>query len=171
MPVALEAQEPEDALGPLARLTLGAGGASDPEQLLDPGATKREVAAGNDVVQYGHSSEHSDVLERTRDPPSGGLARRHVALGPAVEGHLARLRTVDAADDVEERALARTVRTDDGAYLVAADSEANAGEREDGSERERDVAQAKKRLLRRGSAHVSFPDTADGESASAGWNR
>src|SRR5690606_27131245 len=49
------------------------------------------------------------------------------------------LRAVDAVDDVQHGALARSVGTDDGAHLVRAHVEAHLRERLHAAERERDL--------------------------------
>src|SRR5205085_11373372 len=66
-----------------------------------------------------------------RDPLRRGAMRVHAAPHLASELDRALLGMVDAVDDVEHRALAGAVRTDDRPDLVLAYVQADAGERPD----------------------------------------
>ena len=88
-----------------------------------------QLAAGHDVVEHRHALEQRDVLERAGDAEAGGVRRRHVRQALAAKGDAAFLRHVDAVDDVEHRALAGAVRTDDGADLVLEHVEGNVRQR------------------------------------------
>jgi hypothetical protein len=74
-------------------------------------------------------------------PSSGGIVRVHAAPLLSPERDRPLLRTVDAVDHVEHRALARAVGPDDRAHLVLAHVERDIGERGDAAECERDVVE------------------------------
>ncbi len=80
------------------------------------------VRADHHVLEQRHRREQRQVLERAGDAEPGDAVRRHVEQVLAVEPHRARRRLVDAADDVEHRRLAGTVRTDQAADLALARS-------------------------------------------------
>src|SRR3989441_12547545 len=63
-----------------------------------------------DVLEHGHLLEGDDVLERARDALLHDLVRAHPEHVAAVELDVARVRPVEARDDVEERRLAGAVR-------------------------------------------------------------
>ena len=111
---------------------------ADVERVEDEVAAHQRVAAGHDVVEHAHALEERDVLERARD----AFARRRVRLDVlplgAVEDDAAGLWVVHAVDDVEHRALAGAVRSDDRADLVLADVERDVGQRLHAAERQRD---------------------------------
>src|SRR5262249_35487301 len=111
----------------------------------------------HDVVEDRHALEQRDVLERARDSPPRRFVRTHLTVGRPLIGDRALTRVVNAVDDVEQRALARTVRADDGADLVAAHLEADVVERFDSAERERDTVEFEEYVayaaLRRYRAH------------------
>src|SRR5207302_4260719 len=99
------------------------------ERLGEHAGAHPEVAAGHDVLQYGHAAEQLDVLERARDPEPRRLVRVEAPARAALEGDRPGLRPVDAVHDVQHRALAGAVRADDGADLALAHVEGHALER------------------------------------------
>src|SRR2546425_8768769 len=114
----------------------GAGG-----QLLAPGGgppdrVEQEVPAHlqqparHEVVEHAHALEERDVLEGARHPELGHVGRRQPRAVAALEEDAALVGMVEAADDVEQRGLARAVGPDDGEDLPALDVQAHAAQRE-----------------------------------------
>src|SRR4029453_15757013 len=66
---------------------------------------------------------------------------------PALEEDAALVGLIEPADDVEERGLARTVRSDDGQDLAPPDVEAHLVQREHGAEADADALPLEERLL------------------------
>ena len=114
---------------------LFAARASDPDRLLEEACVHLQIAPGHDVVEHAHSAEQRDVLERARNALRRSIVRIHVAPRRAAKRDCAVLGVVDAVDDVEERALAGAVRTDDRAHFVFAHVEAHVAQRFHAAER------------------------------------
>src|SRR5690606_9137218 len=139
--VGLDLQEVDDVLDEFAVADFLALGRPPAQRLRQQTALHAQVAAGHDVVQHAHALEQRQVLERAGDAHLGGAARVHARVAPALEFNAALLRRIDAVDDVEHRALAGTVRADDGADLVFAHIERDVGQGLHAPERQRDVLQ------------------------------
>ena len=92
-----EPEQPEQVVGPPCRDTLRGAYAE-----------RRDL----DVLPHREAAEGVTVLERPREPfppAPEGRPTRHV---PLLEQHAAARGTVEAAEDVDERRLARAVRAD-----------------------------------------------------------
>ncbi len=98
-----------------------------------------ERAPGHDVVERGHPLEQRDVLEGAGEAQAGDVVRRQVRAVLALEIDPAARRPVEAADDVQHRALARAIGADDRRNLAAVDPEADARDRLHAAEVEVDV--------------------------------
>ncbi|MNT49447.1 hypothetical protein D3C72_1863030 [compost metagenome] len=85
--------------------------------------------AHDEVVQHGGHVKQRRGLKSARHAQARhlvGTQRRHVA---PIQRHRARRRPVRAADEVEERGLARTVGADDGVDLARLDGGADVVDR------------------------------------------
>ena len=98
------------------------------------------VAADQQVLQNGRVLEQLDVLERARNAELGHFVRRQRGQLAPFELDLAGGRRVDAADQVEHRRLARSVRPDQREHLAALHIEADAIDRENAAEANAQVA-------------------------------
>ena len=98
------------------------------------------VGADHHVLEQRHRREQRQVLERPGDAQLGDAVGRDRRAGrwPRNE-HRPVGRLVDAADDVEHRRLAGTVRPDQAADLALVDREGQAVERHDATEADRDL--------------------------------
>ena len=76
------------------------------------------MLAHHDVLQRCHLAEQADVLEGPRDSEPGDLGRQHPGDLPALEPDGSGRGPIDAGDGVEQRGLARPVRTDQPDDLV-----------------------------------------------------
>ena len=117
------------------------------ERVPEQAAAHLQHPPGHDVVEHAHALEQRQVLEGAGDAQGRGLVRAHAAALLALEGDEARLRMVEAVDDVEDRGLARAVGADDGADLALADVEADRVERAHAAEAQRDVFGGKQHLI------------------------
>ena len=81
----------------------------DDAEALRYRAAAARLAAEEDVLRHGEAGHHHGMLEYGRDAraPGGDIAER--GRGLAVEGDLARIRCGDAAQDGDQRGLARAV--------------------------------------------------------------
>ncbi len=109
------------------------------EHLRDEVGPRPAMPADQQVFQHRRVLEQLDVLERARDAEA-----RHAVRGRArdvlpLEHDAAARRLVDAADQVEDRALAGAVRTDDGEDLALLDRERHAVDGLDAAEGDRKV--------------------------------
>jgi hypothetical protein len=97
--------------------------------------------ARKDVVANGQSPEQSIVLEleRSADAEACGLDGMDFLETRAIENNIAGISAIHSVDHIEERTFASPVRADQCANLAARDVEAEAGQRGDPLERERDV--------------------------------
>ncbi|MCY1402115.1 hypothetical protein D9M71_172470 [compost metagenome] len=82
------------------------------QRLLQPGSTTFQVAPGEHVVEHAHALEQGDVLKGASDAAQRRIMGMHASPGMAVETDRPLLRLIHAIDDVEQRALARTIGTD-----------------------------------------------------------
>src|SRR6185503_11539856 len=90
------------------------------------------------------------VLEGPRNPAGGNSSRIPARNVVAVEEYVAAVRLVDTGHDVENRGLARTVRTDQTENLLRLDRERNAADRAQAAEHFLDLAELEQ-------AHLAAP--------------
>ena len=156
-------EEIDDLLDALAVLDFFPHRRSVAQQLPEEAAVHLERAAGHDVVERGHGLEQRDVLKGAGDAAGRRLVRQHGRMRDALESDAARLRTIEAVDDVQHRRLAGAVGADDGADLALLDVERDIGQRVDAAEGERNALDREQHLARgdfgaRGSPHAAFPN-------------
>src|SRR5438094_147025 len=108
------------------------------EDLLG-GPLAARMASDLDVLEHRHAREELDVLERPRDAPADDPVGRRSQQALAGEGDLARIRAVQAGDQVEERRLAGAVRADQPGNLALLDRERDVVDGDDASEPLREV--------------------------------
>src|SRR5471032_2347437 len=87
------------------------------------------VAADHDVFQRRHLAEQTDVLEGAGDAGLGHFMRRGRRIRLAGQLESARVRLIQAGDDVEEGGLAGAVRPDQAVDLALHDLDADIGQR------------------------------------------
>ena len=97
------------------------------------------MAADQDVLHHVRVVEQLDVLERPRDAEPGDPVRRQLGDVLPVEHQPPGGGRIDAADQVEDRRLARAVRPDDGKHLPRPHLEAHALHRADAAEIDADI--------------------------------
>ena len=90
-------------------LTLG----PDAKRHGDPVRLRSRHGADHDVLDDAHGRKQREVLERARHASPRDTRRRDVEEVVALEADDAPRGVVDPADDVEERRLARSVRSDE----------------------------------------------------------
>jgi hypothetical protein len=120
------------------------------DDLLGPLALRAADAPGHPVVvqhhqhglQHAHAAEQARALEGPPQPHPGELVGRAPHRVLAEELDLAGRRPVDAADDVEQRGLARAVRPDHRMDGALADVEIDVAERDQAAEAARQRAGA-----------------------------
>jgi hypothetical protein len=98
------------------------------------------------MIRNGIRIEESIVLEGAADAEPSGAQRTNTFDALAIEEHLAGIGAIDAIDDIEKRALACPVGSDERAYLSLRDIETQFVERLDALERKRHVAQLQDRF-------------------------
>src|SRR4030095_11153951 len=96
-------------------------------------------ASGHDVVERGHALEQRDVLERARKTQARDGMRGEMGPVLAFEHDHTAARTIEAADDVQHRALTRAVRTDNRGDTSTRDVETDAGQSVYASEAQVDI--------------------------------
>ena len=124
-------------------------GRADMDRLPQEIAAHPQQAPGHDVVERRHAPKQRDILEGAGDALRRGLVGAHAPAGLSLPGDRARLRVIEAVDDVQHRGLAGAVRPDDREDLVTPDLDADAVERGDPAKGEADP------VGRRGSARRS----------------
>src|SRR5213593_264495 len=97
------------------------------------------VQAGHHVLEDGHAAEELRGLEGAAEAARRDRARLLADERHAVETDLAAVGRIDAADDVEQRGLARAVGPDDATDLSRVEIEVDAVERDDAAEGDGDV--------------------------------
>src|ERR1700683_660321 len=107
-----DAQKIDNFLGALAVVALLETRARETKCMIEKIRSNGLRTAHDDVIDDRHGREQSDILKGARDPDPCCFARRQARIGLTRETDGAVLRTVESADDVEERALPGTV----GAY-------------------------------------------------------
>src|SRR6476469_7208975 len=98
------------------------------------------VEQGNtQVVGERHAVERTRQLEAARDAPMSAFVSRKAVHGAAVETNAAGLVLQGAANAIDQRALAGTVRADQSEPLARLDLECDAVERDEAAEALADV--------------------------------
>ena len=134
-------------LGEVAREFVGAVDQADEAEQLGAarvglrGSEMAALARGDRVEQRHpqivgdrHAHERARQLEAAREPEPGALVRGQPVELPAVEAHRAGLVGERAAQAVDQRALARSVRPDQADALARRDVEVDAVERDEAAE-------------------------------------
>jgi hypothetical protein len=81
--------------------------------------------AAHHVFRDRQALEQRQILKGARNAEACRLACRNRLVGRSVKKDRARDRLIDAADDVDQRAFARTIRPDDRADFATPDQEIN----------------------------------------------
>src|SRR5262249_22720361 len=134
----------------------------------DPGS-QMEMTPGHDVLEDRHAAKELRRLEGARETACGNPARCLAGDGCAVDEHVAARRLHEAADHVEQRGLAGTVRSDDAANLALLDREVDAVQRAHTTECDAEIADGEhRRAAPTTSAHRCRMDLDRGDVA-GGW--
>src|SRR5689334_19903340 len=118
------------------------------------------MAADHDVAPDGHAAEQGEVLEGAADAERRHAMPRLLQKLGTVEGDAAGFRLIEAAQAIEQRRLAGTVRTDQAANLPATHLERHIVQRHDAAEADRQTANRQQRRaiqIRVGHAASLFP--------------
>src|SRR5262249_40681493 len=107
------------------------------------------VAADEEVLQDARMLEELDVLKGAGDAAAGDLVRRRAGDVLVLEDDAPRRALVDAAHQVEDRALAGAVGADDGEDLALLHLEADAVDRLDAAEMDGEILRREEGHLRR----------------------
>src|SRR5436309_770053 len=103
---------------------------------------------GEHVVERGERGEHARELKRTSDSARADRGGREADQAPALEANVATVGGQRAGDAVEQRGLARAVRSDEPDDLAGLDRDAHARER-------RHAAEALRHVVDLEEAHVA----------------
>ena len=103
------------------------------------------MRADQDVVAHAHAAEQRDVLEGAAEAEAGHAMAAKVLERATLEQDVAVGEAVEAADAVEQRGLAGTVRPDQAADLAVADIERHAAKRDHAAEPHRDIGNVEQR--------------------------
>jgi hypothetical protein len=130
----VEAAEGQRLPRPLPHLTLLPQDRRQPHGGRHEARPGTQVAAHHHVLQHRHVEEDLQVLEGAGDAAGGDGMRReaHQRIGLEVDAPL--VRRVEAAEGVEQRGLAGTVRADDGVDHVGRHAKVHVGEGRDPAE-------------------------------------
>src|SRR5439155_17720008 len=128
MPFLAEANQVEDLVG-LFKSRAG----------LQPSVGPAEQRAHGGVLSDGHGRERAHDLEGAPDTQAGDPVGRHDADRLFLPADVARVRTSESADAVEEGRLAGAVGPDDAEYLAGFDRKGHAGQGLDAAEALADV--------------------------------
>src|SRR5262249_43821279 len=126
VPLVLEAHQAEELGAAVVELGLG-------EMRLRAGVDRVDERNA-DIVLHGHAGEGARQLEAARDAEMGALVRLQAVQGRAVEAHRSALVVQRAADAVDQRALARSVRPDEAHALAELDVQADVLQRQEAAE-------------------------------------
>ena len=85
------------------------------------------MCASQNILSHRHGFEQGQILEGTPQPKRRHAVARFIGGGMAIEAHAALIRAIDAADDVEQRGLARAIGANQAADLAFRHIEGNAG--------------------------------------------
>ena len=97
------------------------------ERIGQKPGTARGMCASQNILSHRHGFEQGQVLEGTPQAKRRHAVARFIGGGMAIEAHAALIRAVYAADDIEQRGLARAIGANQAAYLAFRDIEGNAG--------------------------------------------
>src|ERR1700687_4081200 len=97
------------------------------------------VPADQQIAEHGRILEQFDILEGAGDPEFGDAERRLFGDVLVLEIDPARCRAVDPRDQVEDRAFAGPVGTDDRQYLALLYREADGVDRFQAAEMKREI--------------------------------
>ena len=86
-----------------------------------------DLGGDENVLTYAERPEQLEVLERARDTEAGSLSRPRVGDVAFVEGERAGDALLQSGDGIEDRRLARAVRTDEAGDAAAFDVEVDVG--------------------------------------------
>ena len=125
-----EIEELERAVDLLARAARAAQPA--PEKILV--ALLAGILRDPEILPDRQLPEQTNVLERSRDPQRHPRMRRPIGDVGAVEDDAAGGRRKQAADEIDDRALARAVRADEAENFAARDRQIDAIDRADAAE-------------------------------------
>src|SRR5690606_12898774 len=131
--------EIDDALLDLgAQRDFLAARAPEVDQGIEHVGAQVAVPAELDVVEHRHAAEQCDVLEAARETERRALRRRHAGDVAALEADRSRGRAIEAGGGVEQRGLAGAGGSDHRRDRAGRDVEADAAQRPDAAEGERD---------------------------------
>src|SRR5262249_15923452 len=81
-----------------------------------------DVSTQQQVVEYRHALEHTQVLKRARDAEACDLVRLSVSQPGAIKGNVAVRRPVEPADGIQQACFASSVGPDDCRDLTLLDA-------------------------------------------------
>ncbi len=126
-------------LDPAAMLLFIGAHARQEQHLLPELGRAMAVTADQQIAEHGRVLEQLDVLEGAGDAEPRDAVGRHFGDVLVLEEDLARGRRVDARDQVEDRAFAGAVRSDDGEDLALLHRKGHRIDRFQAAEMQRDV--------------------------------
>src|SRR5687767_11765198 len=88
---------------------------------IDQALPRVNVTRGHYVFQHGHAGKQTDILKSPRDTAPRNLIRPQLDDALPFEMNLAGSRLVNAGQQIENRCLARAVRSDEAVDLAALD--------------------------------------------------
>src|SRR2546421_7101487 len=135
----LHPHEGEDVAGEGGRQRLRRAQAAALEGGPEHALAETAVQARHHVLEDGHAAEELCRLKRAAEAAGSDRAGLEADERHAVETDLAAVGRVDAADDVQQRGLARAVGADDAKDLSFVQSQVDAVERDDAAEGDGDV--------------------------------
>src|SRR5579863_8457512 len=103
------------------------------------------MRANKNIVAHAQWAKQRDILEGAADAQSDHAITAEVLQRTALKLDVAFTEAVEAADAIEQRGLAGTVRTDQAADLAIADIERHAAQGDDAAKAHRDVRNAEQR--------------------------
>jgi hypothetical protein len=119
------------------------------QHVADNVAPGVRVGADADIVRHRHIRKQRHVLERAADADVADLVRRLGENALTFDQDVAFAGLIEPAETVEERRLARAVRTDQTQDLALAHVEGDAVQRDDAAEHDADVANGEQGLALR----------------------
>ncbi|MGX1297675.1 hypothetical protein AB7M75_007583 [Bradyrhizobium ottawaense] len=137
--IGFEIEELDDLLDPAAMHLLVGPHARQEQELLPELRGRVPVTADQEVGEHGRVLEQLDVLEGAGDAELGDVVRRLFGDILILEEDAARGRPVDPRDQVEDRALAGAVGTDNREDLALLDRERDRVDRFQPSEMQRQI--------------------------------
>src|SRR5215470_19790128 len=140
-----EPDQVEQDVGLTTRARLLAAHARQGERAPENAALDVGVAPDENVVEGAQPPEDLGVLECPRDAESGDRVRRQRRQIVAVEHHVAARGAIEPGQHVEDRRLARAVRTDEGDDRTLADFKLEVAQCRQPSEVDREADDAEER--------------------------